>query len=123
MRYLVNFVMLALVGCAGGRPSFITKLEQSPRYYLSAAEEKAVQDSVAAQLKEPLSAIFSGMVASKETNGSILVCGSVNAKNSLGGYTGMQPYYVALKNGVVAQVTMAEDLERVHAVVEPCPAT
>jgi hypothetical protein len=127
MRYLINFVMLALMGCAGGggsgKPSFITKLEQSPRYYLSAAEEKAVEDSVTEQLKEPLSARFSATVAAKETNGSILVCGNVNAKNSLGGYTGMKPFYVTLKNGAVAQVTMAEDLERVHVIVDPCPAT
>jgi hypothetical protein len=126
MNYLISLVVLALLlGCASvsgsGKPSFITKLEQYPRYHLSPAEEKAVKDSVTAQLKDPLSAMFSPTVAAKEANGSILVCGNVDAQNSLGEYTGMKPFYVTLKNGAIANVTMAEDLERVHVIVDPCP--
>jgi hypothetical protein len=50
-------------------------------------------------LKEPGSARFGAIGASRDTtSGLIYVCGFVNAKNSFGGFTGMQPFSGGLTN-------------------------
>lgn len=57
---------------------------------LTPAHEQAVKSGIASRLKEPGSAKFGpSMVAarSKET-GTVRVCGTVNARNSYGGYGG-----------------------------------
>lgn len=61
-------------------------------YSLSAADQTNVRRSVLASLKDPESARFGSMAASKATDGTIFVCGFVNARNSFGGYTGMEPF-------------------------------
>jgi hypothetical protein len=60
---------------------------------------KAVIEAVKAQLKDPDSAQFKGIVQS----GPSTYCGWVNAKNGFGGYSGFQLFYDA--NGAVAIVS------------------
>ncbi|MDR9772082.1 hypothetical protein RJJ65_05300 [Rhizobium hidalgonense] len=51
------------------------------------------------RLKDPDSARFSGFNAMVSDKGSITVCGFVNAKNSIGGYTGRSPFMgVVIRN-------------------------
>lgn len=57
-------------------------------FQLSAPQLTAVKDGVAKRLKDPESARFGVVVASKSS--TIWVCGYVNAKNSFGGYPGEQ---------------------------------
>lgn len=64
----------------------------SGQYVLSDMEKNAIMKGVRARLKDPASAIFGGVVAKREASGFVYVCGSINAKNSYGGYTGDQPY-------------------------------
>ncbi|WP_025659768.1 hypothetical protein [Rhizobium sp. IBUN] len=63
------------------------------KYRLSGTEQLAVQTGVRRALKDPVSAIFGGMAAARDKEGFVYVCGSVNAKNSFGGYIGHQPYF------------------------------
>lgn len=51
-------------------------------------QQRAVIETVKAQLKDPDSAQFKGV---KETSPGYW-CGWVNAKNGFGGYTGFQPF-------------------------------
>jgi len=60
-------------------------------YRLSEVEQAAIVKGVQARLKDPMSAIFGGAEATRDPKGFVYVCGSVNAKNSYGGYTGQQP--------------------------------
>lgn len=62
-------------------------------YALSPEETKGFEDAARAALKDPNSAMFNGVVASKAPDGTIYACGRVNAKNSFGGYTGQQWYF------------------------------
>lgn len=62
------------------------------QYSLSEVEQAAILKGVKAQLKDPMSAVFGGAVATRDPKGFVYICGSVNAKNSYGGYTGQQPY-------------------------------
>lgn len=62
------------------------------QHNLSQIEQTAIVNGVRARLKDPMSAVFGGAVAKRDPEGFVYVCGSVNAKNSYGGYTGHQPY-------------------------------
>ena len=55
------------------------------------------QRDVQARLRDPSSAVF-GQAFVAEGN---LVCGLVNARNGLGGMTGMSPYIAGYANGMV----------------------
>jgi hypothetical protein len=56
----------------------------------------ATKSAVAKNLKDPASAQFTNMARSMRPNAkgtpTDTVCGSVNAKNSFGGYTGARPF-------------------------------
>ncbi|MGB3503492.1 MAG: hypothetical protein WBA44_17865 [Mesorhizobium sp.] len=59
-------------------------------------------------LKDPYSAIFSGVtLAARWPDGTLTVCGLVNAKNSYGGYTGAGPYIAKVQGGVVVDAHMS----------------
>lgn len=61
------------------------------------ADESALIDSakaaVARSLKDPESARFADLRIGRTANGEPVVCGTVNAKNSYGGYTGAAPFF------------------------------
>lgn len=59
----------------------------------------SVTEYVAQQLKDPDSAKFRNLEAFDGEQGRVVVCGEVNAKNSFGGYTGFQLFFVAYRNG------------------------
>lgn len=61
---------------------------------LTAAERAVVEMDIKKQLKDPDSARFKWLPYIEQPNGHY--CGLVNAKNSYGGYTGDQPFYVML---------------------------
>lgn len=68
---------------------------QSPAptpYPLSTSEVANIQTMTKRELKDPASAVFGSIRAATQPDGAIVVCGWLNAKNSFGGYTGMQPF-------------------------------
>jgi len=63
-------------------------------YYEKHGEQVTIsagKEAVKANLKDPNSAEFKNIRLVKYLNGHV-VCGSVNAKNSFGGYTGFTPF-------------------------------
>lgn len=118
---------LAVGGCAGqsveSTPGFLIKLRGSPHYSLSEAEMGAIKARLTPMLKDPDSANFGPTMAGKQPDGTVLVCGNVNAKNSFGGYIGMKPYYATLKGGSVVNLTLSEEVERLGLPegLHPCP--
>lgn len=50
------------------------------------------EGSVRANLKDPDSADFRSEFVSKLSNGALVLCGEVNAKNSFGGFTGFKRF-------------------------------
>ncbi|MEZ0237666.1 MAG: hypothetical protein ACAH06_06350 [Methylophilaceae bacterium] len=62
----------------------------------SAQEQEQVDRAKAAigrNLKDPYSAVYEGIYFGKTAKGDPVVCGTVNAKNSMGGYTGRKRFY------------------------------
>ncbi|MBZ9678937.1 hypothetical protein [Mesorhizobium sp. ES1-1] len=78
---------LCLAACVTKQPTDFNR-----PYALSEVEQKIVKFGVATSLKDPGSPIFGNMAASISDKGVVQVCGTVNAKNSYGAYTGLQPY-------------------------------
>lgn len=62
-------------------------------------EEQAIsraEDAIKNTLKDPYSVIFSNIYIGSRDNISITICGSMNAKNSFGGYIGPRRFYVSI---------------------------
>jgi len=56
---------------------------------------EAAKKAISVQLKDPYSAKFEGIYVKSMEDGSPIVCGTVNAKNSYGAYGGMKEFYYA----------------------------
>lgn len=94
-----------IVGCAAqppvkaerGTPAS-TQPDIVRKYFtLTAEQERSAKDAVLATLKDPESARFQSVVGvgDPDGTGAFAVCGSVNAKNSYGGYVGNRLFAVA----------------------------
>lgn len=51
------------------------------------------KESLTKDLKDPYSAVFEGIYMGKAANGAPVVCGTINAKNAYGAYTGRKRFY------------------------------
>jgi len=68
-----------------------------------------VRAHIGAALKDPYSAVFEfrqpvaswARLIGGDTEYAWVVCGTLNAKNSFGGYAGAQPFYAAIRDGRV----------------------
>lgn len=90
MKRLVALVGLALLaGCQA--PSAPTAKTQPKPYSMTKEDVQAVEAGIKVRLKDPTSPLFGPMKAANQ-GASVTVCGTVNSKNSFGGYTGYQPY-------------------------------
>ena len=58
------------------------------------------------------------------SNGDYIVCGTLNAKNAMGGYVGYKPYYVRIRNGSVASLILPSASDQtgidLKAVIQAC---
>lgn len=92
MRGMLFWAMLSmlLVGCASQASN--RQAWAGVPVQLSAEQERVVREGVVKVLKDPESARFGNMYGSQRADGTIAVCGYVNAKNSYGGYTGLRPF-------------------------------
>ena len=92
---------------------------------LAIAEEKKVTDEfvskskqlITQNLKDPDSAKFTNMVIA-QGQGQKLLCGSINAKNSYGGYVGAKKFYVLWNDGAPGQpvaYTEGDEVARANA--------
>lgn len=90
----VSFVALCAASVLAGCQTAPPRPPQPPLkpIVLSESQKVAVEEGVKSQLKDPESARFGTTIAGADAEGTITVCGWVNAKNSYGGYTGEQPF-------------------------------
>lgn len=92
MRRSIFSIGIFLAGCAA-QPIAVTPIT------LSAEQSSAVTDGVKRALKDPESAQLANLrAAMSDKTGTIRVCGTVNAKNSYGGYNGHMPFFGHLTN-------------------------
>lgn len=67
------------------------------------------KQEVSKNLKDPYSAVFEGMYLGKTANGTPVVCGTVNAKNSYGAFTGRKRFYF-VASGKIADIPAPDDV-------------
>ncbi|CAM5658664.1 hypothetical protein MAUB1S_11469 [Mycolicibacterium aubagnense] len=109
MRKAIVLAALVLV-----RPAWAFETVQ-----LSSAQETSVREAVTSALKDPDSVKFGGLAAS--ANGtSILVCGTVNAKNGFGGYSGRVPFVGEIVNGQFELQKLAATNSEIEQVLVRC---
>lgn len=71
-------------------------------------------------MRDPESARFRDVRAGRDDK-SIFVCGLVNAKNGIGGYTGFTPFIgMMLSNGRFAVISIASGEAETMAVINIC---
>jgi hypothetical protein len=85
----IRSILVAVVVLLGACTT--TSLSGTP-VALTDRQKSIIRSSIVAQLKDPDSARFGPMAAIATPDGQMIACGFVNARNSFGGYTGMQPF-------------------------------
>jgi hypothetical protein len=104
-RAIVILVLLPLTGCvtaSGG------DFKRFTRHTITQADRQTVEAAVRSRLKDPASAMFGALAAGVTGKGYIVFCGTVNSRNSFGGFAGLQPYAVSLSPaGAVSSVNMS----------------
>ncbi|MER9768898.1 hypothetical protein NKJ09_22870 [Mesorhizobium sp. M0189] len=99
IRAIAICLCAGIAGCTTAAPTPSFSPQQATGTYLPVDLTPEliamVKTGVTNRLKDPGSVQFGAMKASAKTGDRemVTVCGFVNAKNSFGGYTGMQPYY------------------------------
>lgn len=110
---LMLALALILTGCTESFADRVAKAKKSgaahPQIEMSSFETSIVEDAISSRLKDPSSAQFGAMAAALQTDGSVIVCGLVNAKNSFGGYTGNQPYFGTLGENWFVPTSLGEN--------------
>lgn len=104
---LSSFVFL-LVGCAPLSSSQYQSKTHTPvssfeaipavRVEMSAEKLEKAKLQVSKGLKDPYSAQFSELYGVRTRKGKVIICGTVNAKNSYGGYTGEKTFFIDTSN-------------------------
>jgi hypothetical protein len=91
-------------------------------YELTADMANAVKAKIAKQLNNPDGAKFGEMVSVKKPDGTIIVCGTVYAKDPFGGYSGPSPFVGETREGSTGFVidTLAEDAAGMAQVIALC---
>ncbi|TAX22773.1 hypothetical protein ELI02_28010 (plasmid) [Rhizobium leguminosarum] len=90
-KFFAFLLAVTLAGCVTATP--VQSLNPS------AERDKMIKESLSGSLKDPYSAVFGQIKTGMASNGVIRVCGTVNAKNSFGGYVGMMPYIGTINGG------------------------
>ena len=106
-KILTLCCLLLVAACVANTPPLGTKYKRGEPVHLSDKQIEMVKEGVKRSLKDPTSAIFGPIYAVKNVENSsqgsdenmIYVCGTVNAKNSFGGYNGQTPF-----NGILGMI-------------------
>lgn len=77
-------------------PVFSQSVTDGSESRISSAELRLLYKVLPDFLKDPASAQFTKL--HKDPNNGDYICGFVNAKNGMGGYTGTQPFRFGIKN-------------------------
>lgn len=99
MRYGALIVVTAMLAACSGKPADPIEEENTT---LKIRAEIALES----KLRDPKSAEIESFVS--RISGSPVVCGTVNAKNAFGGYTGRQLFVFAGDRAVLAEEIGAE---------------
>jgi hypothetical protein len=67
------------------------------------------RESIKSMLKDPYSVVFENMHIARGADGSPIVCGEYNAKNSYGAYVGRKKFFYIIPEGKKSILQIEED--------------
>jgi hypothetical protein len=120
------FLVLLLAGCAAesGPPQVQTgSAEIYQRVSLGPQQMQLVYSGVQRVLSDPASAQFGEIYAGRKPDGTVYVCGSVNARTSSGAFTGDQPFYGTLDQRAFTPTMIGGTAEQSQAIQAYCRQT
>jgi hypothetical protein len=120
------FLVLLLAGCAAesGPPQVQTgSAEIYQRVSLAPEQAQLVYSGVQRVLSDPASAQFGQIYAGRKPDGTVYVCGSVNARTSSGAFTGDQPFYGTLDQRGFNPIKIGGTAEQSQAIQAYCRQT
>ena len=118
------FLMLLLAGCAAEPPPQATgSVEVYQRVSLAPEQMQLVYSGVQRVLSNPPSAQFGQIFAGRKPDGTVYVCGSVNARTNSGAITGDQPFYGTLDQRQFTPIKIGGTQEQSQAIQAYCRQT
>jgi hypothetical protein len=119
------FLILLLAGCAADpAPQAQTgSVEVYQRVSLAPQQAQLVYSGVQRLLSDPASAQFGQIFAGRKPDGTVYVCGSVNARTSSGAFTGDQPFYGTLDQRAFTPIKIGGSEEQSRAIQAYCRQT
>ncbi|MGH6825757.1 hypothetical protein [Methyloceanibacter sp.] len=118
------FLMLLLAGCAAEPAAQATgSVEVYQRVSLAPQQAQLVYSGVQRVLSDPASAQFGQIFAGRKPDGTVYVCGSVNARTSSGALTGDQPFYGTLDQRAFTPIKIGGTEEQSRAIQAYCRQT
>jgi hypothetical protein len=120
------FLVLLLAGCAAesGPPQVQTgSAEIYQRVSLAPEQAQLVYSGVQRVLSDPASAQFGQIYAGRKPDGTVYVCGSVNARTSSGAFTGDRPFYGTLDQRGFNPIKIGGTAEQSQAIQAYCRQT
>jgi hypothetical protein len=119
------FLILLLAGCAAdpGPQAQTGSVEVYQRVSLGPQQMQLVYSGVQRLLSDPASAQFGQIVAGRKPDGTVYVCGSVNARTSSGAFTGDQPFYGTLDQREFTPIKIGGTQEQSQAIQAYCRQT
>ena len=126
--YLWLILILFLAGCSSSDPSVTAQLQSNQaeiyqRVSLAPEQAQLVYSGVQRVLSDPASAQFGQINAGREPDGTVYVCGSVNARTSSGAFTGDQPFYGTLDQRAFNPIKIGGTEEQSRAIEAYCRQT
>jgi hypothetical protein len=98
-------------------------VEVYQRVSLGPQQMQLVYSGVQRLLSDPASAQFGQIVAGRKPDGTVYVCGSVNARTSSGAFTGDQPFYGTLDQREFTPIKIGGTQEQSQAIQAYCRQT
>jgi hypothetical protein len=119
------FLILLLAGCAAdpGPQAQTGSVEVYQRVSLAPQQAQLVYSGVQRVLSNPASAQFGQIFAGRKPDGTVYVCGSVNARTSSGAFTGDQPFYGTLDQREFTPIKIGGSEEQSRAIQAYCRQT
>jgi hypothetical protein len=118
------FLVLLLAGCAAEpAPQATGSVEVYQRVSLGPQQMQLVYSGVQRLLSDPASAQFGQIVAGRKPDGTVYVCGSVNARTSSGAFTGDQPFYGTLDQREFTPIKIGGTQEQSQVIQAYCRQT
>jgi hypothetical protein len=122
--YFWLILLLFLAGCSASDPPAAQlqsdQVRVFPRVSLTPDQVRLVESGVQRILDDPGAARFGEIYAGQQPDGTLYVCGSVDARNSSGGYTGDQPFYGTLDQRAFTPTTIGGDEVQSRAIEAYC---